>query len=115
MRNCVWERYKMARKSRTELNSSVYKPRDDTAFNPFYEAQKVLAYSEEAGRLGVQAFTVVVDRGLLGWIRGKLPKSFPGFIAVIDRAKLEAGLTNREWRRLEHRIAIEMYKQRKAW
>lgn len=115
MKNCVWESYKMARKSPTELNSSVHKPRDDTAFNPFMETQKVLDFSEQAGRLGFEAFTVFVNRGILEWTGKKLRRNSPGFIAVIYPYDLAAGQTNKEWRRLEEKIAKEMCKQRKAW
>lgn len=105
----------MAKKSSTKRNSSQHKPRDDTAFNPFTETQKVLGFSEEAGRVSCEAFTVYVDRGILKWSNKKLHKNSPGFVAVIHRYQLGAGLTNKQWRRLEEKIAKEMCKQRKAW
>jgi len=102
-------------KSFTNLKRPVDKPRDDTAFNPFTETQKVLGFSEEAGRVSCEAFTVYVDQGILKWSNKKLLKDSPGFVAVIHRYQLGAGLTNKEWRKLEEKIAKEMCKQRKAW
>lgn len=93
----------------------AHKPRDDTGFNPFEETQKIIVFSQQAGRLGYETFTVIVRAGTLEWTGKKLNKKHPGFIAVIDRRKLGIGLTNKEWYRLEGKIAIEMCKQRKAW
>lgn len=87
----------------------------DTEFNPFQECVKILVFSREAGGFGLETFTVFVEDGNLEWTNKTLPKKHPGFIAVIDRTKLDAGLTNNQWRRLEEKIAKEMHEQRKAW
>ena len=105
----------MARKLAATLNTSGPKHRDDRSFNPFLETQKIIGFAEEAGRRGRETFTVHVEDGILVWSEFRLPQKHPGFIAIIDRTKFAAGLTSKQWRKLEEKIAIEMCKQRKVW
>ena len=100
----------MAKRSFTE-----YPARDNAAFNPFLEVQNIIGFCREAARMGNDVFTVIVKDGFLEWTPNRLSKKDPGFIAVIDSQKFGNGLTTKQWRKLEERIAIEMCKQRKAW
>ena len=100
----------MAKRSFTE-----HPPRNDTGFNPFLEVQKIIGFCKEAAKTGNDIFSVIVRDGILQWTKGRVTKKHSGFIAVIDSQKFGAGLTTKQWRRLEERIAIEMCKQRKAW
>ncbi len=88
---------------------------EDADFNPFQEVRKIIGFAEESGRIRRENFTVYIEEGILVWSKFILPNKTPGFITVIDRTKFAAGLSNKAWRRLEEKIAIEMTKQRKAW
>ncbi len=90
-------------------------PREDAGFNPFREVQKLIGFARETAREGKNIFSVYVVNGLLEWTPNRLNKKHPGFIAVIDCQKFGDGLTTKQWRKLEERVAIEMCKQRKAW
>ena len=105
----------MAKRSFTE-----HPPRKETVFNPFLEVQKIIGFCIEAARTGNDTFTVFVKDGILHWTANQLNpnrpnKEYPGFITVIDSQKFGNGLTTKQWRKLEERIAIEICKQRKAW
>ena len=115
MKTSVWEKYRMARKSPTNLNRSICGPRDDTGFDPFIEVCKIVDFAEASGRQSPDVFTVFVKNGNVEWTVNRLDKKHPGFIAVIDRVKFAAGITNSAWHELEEKIAKEMCKQRKAW
>ena len=115
MKTSVWERYKMAKKLATEHRRPSYRPRVNTSFNPFMEAQRIIDFAEQSGRQGHDVFTVFVKDGNLEWTTNRLNKKHSGFIAVIDRVFFAAGITSSAWRKLEEKIAREMHRQRKAW
>jgi len=99
-------------------NSSSFKRREDPQdrqFNPFLQTTKILDFAEQTAQKGVEKFAVIAEDGNLTWTTLSKGKKHPGFIITIDRSKLAIGFTEKAWRIIEERIAIELTKQRKDW